>query len=233
HTHHKLLYILSGKLILEGPEDRWLVLPSHIAFIPATREHWITFPESTRLITIYLNPEWTPWTKHGCWVTTVNPLAREMALFGLRWNQYRDPGDGLANQFFRTLGSLCAEWFAKDPLLWLPKGRTPELQRAMDYASAHLENANINDAAKNANISVRTLRRYFLSEVGMSWRDYLINARMVRAMELLLHEGQSVTNTALEVGFSSLGAFTCAFSKFAGQTPSAFAKTHTGARTAL
>lgn len=224
HPQHKLLYILDGRMILEGAEDRWLVLPAHIALIPATRDHTISFPEPARLVTVYLNQNTVPWQKHGCWVTSVTPLAREMVLYGLRWNQNRAPKDPIADQFFQTVGSLCNDWFDKDPLLWVPKGRTPELQRAMDYASDHLEDADIDGAAKSAGISVRTLRRYFQTEVGMTWRVYLNNVRMIRAMELLLIEGKSVTNTALDVGFSSIGAFTYSFSKFVGQTPSSFAK---------
>jgi AraC-like DNA-binding protein len=56
----------------------------------------------------------------------------------------------------------------------------------------------------------------------MSWRTYLLHARMLRAMALLVSPGQSVQKTASAVGFDSLSAFTRAFTKFCGETPSSY-----------
>ena len=56
----------------------------------------------------------------------------------------------------------------------------------------------------------------------MSWRTYLLHARMLRAMALLAAPGQSVQQTATAVGFDSLSAFTRAFTRFCGETPSTY-----------
>lgn len=47
---------------------------------------------------------------------------------------------------------------------------------------------------------------------------------MARAIELLTLRRLSVTQTALEVGFNSVAAFTLAFTSFTGKTPSAYTK---------
>ena len=68
----------------------------------------------------------------------------------------------------------------------------------------------------------RTLRRLFQESIGLSWRTYLLNARMLRAMALLTEPGQSVQATATAVGFESLSAFTRCFTQFSGRSPSGY-----------
>jgi AraC-like DNA-binding protein len=73
-------------------------------------------------------------------------------------------------------------------------------------------------------VSERTLRRLFHDILGLSWRAYLLHARMLRAMALLASPAQSVQDTATAVGFDSLSSFTRAFSQFCGETPTTYRK---------
>jgi AraC-like DNA-binding protein len=59
-------------------------------------------------------------------------------------------------------------------------------------------------------------------ETGISWRQFLHQARMLRAMELLVEADASITDVAFAVGFNSLSAFAKSFAYFSGQTPSKF-----------
>jgi AraC-like DNA-binding protein len=90
----------------------------------------------------------------------------------------------------------------------------------MRYASDNLNNEpTIEDAARNAGLSPRTLARRFREECGTTWREFLHDIRMFRAMELLADPSRSVTDTAHAVGFASLGAFTRAFVDYTGERP--------------
>jgi AraC-like DNA-binding protein len=80
------------------------------------------------------------------------------------------------------------------------------------------------DVGRAVSVSERTLRRLFADTLGMSWRTYLLHARMLRAMALLAAPGQSVQETASAVGFDSLSSFTRAFTQFAGESPSSYRK---------
>ncbi len=73
-------------------------------------------------------------------------------------------------------------------------------------------------------VSERTLRRLFHDELALSWRTYLLHARMLRAMALLASPGQTVQDTSTAVGFDSLSSFTRAFAQFSGETPSTYRK---------
>ena len=79
-------------------------------------------------------------------------------------------------------------------------------------------------------VSERTLRRLFADTLGLSWRTYLLHARMLRAMALLAAPGQSVQETSTAVGFDSVSSFTRAFAQFCGETPSAYRKRVAGER---
>jgi AraC-like DNA-binding protein len=58
----------------------------------------------------------------------------------------------------------------------------------------------------------------------MSWRNYMIQARLLRAMALLAEPGPSVLHVAGAVGFESLSSFNRAFRERTGVTPSAYRK---------
>jgi AraC-like DNA-binding protein len=68
----------------------------------------------------------------------------------------------------------------------------------------------------------------------MSWRRYLVQARLLRATALLAEPRPSVLRIATTVGFENASSFNRAFRQWTGETPSAFrAKTvrpHEGSR---
>jgi AraC-like DNA-binding protein len=69
-------------------------------------------------------------------------------------------------------------------------------------------------------------------KLGLPWRAYLLQARMLRAMALLASPTQSVQENSTAVGFDSLSSFSRAFTQFCGETPSSYRKRVAG-RTGL
>jgi transcriptional regulator GlxA family with amidase domain len=130
----------------------------------------------------------------------------------------------VAQAYFHTLALLAREWIHADAGLRLPRPRSPDLTRAFEYALAHLETASMDEAARAAAVSPRTLARRFQSETQMSWRTFLRTARVLRGMELLAQPGTNVTETALAVGFESLASFSTCFRELTGESPSEYQK---------
>ena len=226
HTHrrHQLLYAARGALHLEVAHAQWLLPPQRAAWIAGGTHHRVSATQPATLCTVYLEPSRVPVTPEGeCRVFVLPPLAREMLHYSTRWGPERPPRDAVAESFFSALGHLLSEW-AAEPREWrLPRARTPELERAMTYTLARLTGpATLAGAAKAAGLSQRTLARRFEDEAGTSWRRFLHDARMLRAMELLAEDGARVTQTAYAVGFESLAAFTHAFTAFTGERPRDF-----------
>jgi AraC-like DNA-binding protein len=227
---HKLVYVRHGRFELAGPRGDWLIPMSHMVFVPAGRPYVARTPPTTLLLVAHLDPEGVPWRHHGCWASPVPPLAREMLLYALRWQPAQSGADPLARAFFRTIGLLCPDWFARDRILWLPAAQSREVEKAMRHVIAHLDAASVDRAAAAAGLSARTLRRRFGAETGMGWRSFVREARMRRAVEMLAEGRARVSEVALAVGFNSMGAFTQAFAAFAGKTPSAFSRERRGER---
>ncbi|NTX11375.1 helix-turn-helix transcriptional regulator [Myxococcus sp. CA056] len=226
HTHrrHQLLYAARGALHLEVAEAQWLLPPQRAAWLAAGTRHRVRATQPATLCTVYLEPSRVPSAPEGpCRVFVLPPLAREMLLYSTRWGPERPPRDAVAESFFSALAHLLSEW-AAEPREWrLPRARTPELERAMAYTLARLAGpATLAGAARAAGLSQRTLARRFEDEASTSWRRFLHDARMLRAMELLAEDGARVTQTAYTVGFESLAAFTHAFTSFTGERPRDF-----------
>jgi transcriptional regulator GlxA family with amidase domain len=121
-------------------------------------------------------------------VFVIEPLAREMLLYSTRWGPERVLKDALADSFLGTLAHLLSEWASAARDWRLPRARTPELERAIAYTLKHLgEPISFEDAARAARLSGRTLARRFEEEAQTTWRRFLHDARMLRAMDLESH----------------------------------------------
>jgi methylphosphotriester-DNA--protein-cysteine methyltransferase len=117
---------------------------------------------------------------------------------------------------------LCVEWIKEEMPFRLPAAKSGQITAAMEYTLKNLESATLEGAAGAAALSPRQFRRRFLAESGIVWRQFHHQARMLRAMELLVLPQATVTDVAYAVGFNSLSAFAKSFSRFTGQSPHEF-----------
>jgi AraC-like DNA-binding protein len=128
----------------------------------------------------------------------------------------------VSDGFFRALAHLVSEALNHEAPLSLPTSENPIVAAAMAYTKEHLDSVTAEIVSRAVAVSERTLRRLFQEAVGLSWRTYLLHARMLRAMALLAAPGQSVRETAMAVGYESLSSFTRTFTQFCGETPSSY-----------
>jgi len=220
HNKHQLLYAAAGTLKLEVEGSQWLLPPHRAAWIGARVQHRVHAVSRFTLRTVYLSPRQTPSPPSACLVFAATPVAREMIRYAMRWGPDRHTHDATARAFFTALAALIDEWAQVALPFRLPTAQSPELGRAMQYAIDELSfTPTVEDAARRAGLSTRTLARRFADEAQTSWRQFLHHARLMRAMELLAVPGARVTETALAVGFDSPGAFTRAFEEFTGDKP--------------
>jgi AraC-like DNA-binding protein len=92
----------------------------------------------------------------------------------------------------------------------------------MDYTNAHLADVTVAAVAAAVGTSERSLRRQFGAATGMTWRQYVLQSRLLRAMALLTEPGRTVIDVATEIGFDSVSAFTRAFVRLTSETPTAY-----------
>lgn len=227
HTHrrHQILYSQRGSLRLQVGGAQWLVPPQRAAWLAAGVPHrvWSSTPVSLR--TAYLARSLDR-DATGCRVFELPPVGRALLEYGARWGPETTTRDARATAYFAVIADLCREWAQTPDRFSLPAARTPEIERAMaitieglDAGHAGRERNTLADVARAAGMSARTLQRQFTAETGSSWRTFLMQARMLRALELLAVPGARVTQVATRLGFTSFGAFTRAFAQLAGETP--------------
>lgn len=224
HSHdlHQIQYAIGGVVEVETASAHYLLPPQQAAWIPVGLEHQATMTPHVRSVAVMFDPDLLPAVDSRARIVVVSPLIRQMMIYALRWPIDRPASDPVSDGFFQTLGHLVFEALDHEAPLSLPTADNAMVAAAMDYTKAHLAHVTAAEVSRAVAVSERTLRRQFDAAVGMSWRTYLLHARMLRAMALLVSPGQSVQKTASAVGFDSLSAFTRAFTKFCGETPSSY-----------
>jgi AraC-like DNA-binding protein len=96
------------------------------------------------------------------------------------------------------------------------------LIRARDLAQERFDDdLRVSDMAREAGLSRAHFLRSFAEVFGVTPHEYLLQVRIEKA-RLSLARGASVTETCMDVGFSSLGSFSRTFAARVGESPRAW-----------
>jgi AraC-like DNA-binding protein len=102
--------------------------------------------------------------------------------------------------------------------------QTPDIIRSINYISHHLlEVIDLDTLADNSNLSTSHFKQKFSEQIGTPPRVY-INYQKVLESKKLLAAGRSVTDTAMELSFSSSNYFCVVFRRYFGVSPSQYRK---------
>lgn len=225
HSHEwvQLVYASEGVMSVQTDEGTWIVPPNRGVWIPAQVGHSIAMSGRVSMRTIYFLPRLVKTLPQRCCVIKVSPLLRELILYAVAMGplrrdvpEHRRVADFMLDQL-RVLPALPLE---------LPMPRDPRALRvAIRIRDEPGARATLADLAKAAGASRRTLERVFHADTGMTLGRWRQQARLQHAVQMLA-SGESVTATALEVGYDSTSAFIEAFSSILGATPGRYYKTN-------
>lgn len=99
------------------------------------------------------------------------------------------------------------------------------LDQILGYIQKNYEkNISLDDVAGYVNLSVGYLGNYFKQKMGMNFTDYLVQLRIEKAKELLLHSNEKIYRIAELVGYQNSQYFVTAFKKKVGFTPMEYRK---------
>jgi AraC-like DNA-binding protein len=223
HDMHQIEYAFEGIAEVETSNTHHLLPPQQAVWIPAGLTHCTTL-RRVRSVAVFFEPRMVPAAGDRVRVLAATPLLREMIVFAARWPIGRTDRDDIADAFFDTLALLVGEWLEHESPLSLPTSSDAEVRAAMQYTDAHLAAVDVDAVSAAVGVSPRSLRRKFAAAAGMTWREYLLQSRLLRAMALLTEPGRTVLDVATTVGFDSVSAFTRAFRRLTGETPTAYRK---------
>jgi AraC-like DNA-binding protein/quercetin dioxygenase-like cupin family protein len=222
HDVHEIEYACRGLVEVKTAAGHYLLPPHQAAWIPAGLRHQTTLNADVQTVAVLFAPRLVPTAGDRVRIIAVSALLREMLLYSVRWPISRPDSDVEADSYFQTLGYVVAEALEDERPLNLPVSADPTVTAATDYTQAHLDHVTVSDVTRAVGVSERTLRRIFTTHLGMSWRSYLLRARVLRSMAMLARSDRSVLEVSIAVGFDDVGAFARSFARHCGETPSAY-----------
>lgn len=221
HTHKRgqCLYAVTGVLTVTTSEGSWVVPPYRALWIPAGATHAVHMGGFTSTRSAYVQPEVAKQAglPVRCTVISVSPL-----LHALLSEAVDLPAEYALGSRDDDLMRLLVAEIARMPSLPLstPLPQEPRLAnlcRAL-LASPSLD-VDIDTMARKADMSRRSFTRLFREQTGMSFSHWRQQACLLAAVARL-GRGQPVTRVAMELGYSSASAFTAAFRRTLGASPS-------------
>ena len=100
-----------------------------------------------------------------------------------------------------------------------------DVELAKAYIHSHLNQPIlVTDVAEHVNLSSEYFTRLFKKETGQNIKDYIIQAKMEAAKDLLARSDIPVSLIAMEMGYDNFSHFTQIFKKICGTTPSDYRK---------
>lgn len=217
HNAHELLSAITHTVTVVTDAAVYVAPRGTSVWIPAYARHEVTAAPGNRMRCSWfaVSPEST--FSHEVVITQTPRLLDDVLAHVMRATDpaARRRGEAFAIDLLRE---------SESPHDGLDVPSSPLLRAVTDALVADpADRRTVAALAASVALSVRTFTRQFAGEVGMPFSEWRTELRMRIAMSALL-EGRSVSEVARAVGFESLAAFSAAFRKHTGMTPSGFAE---------
>lgn len=220
HPWAQVAYTSEGVMRIEVDDTTWIVPPSRAIWIPAYVVHNAQVIEPAYLRTLYVDVSVIPPNLSECRVIEVSPLLRELIV------ALDVDDDTLSASREQSIVQLILDEIVRSESL--PLGvPLPADKRLRALCEAIIANPKAGDSleqlALDVGASVRTISRLFRNELGSSFSEWRQQAVLAHAIPLL-SQGQSLSQVASELGYTSQSAFTAMFRRAFGKSPREFFK---------
>ena len=217
HRRDQLLYAVSGVMRIRTEHSAWIVPPDRAVYIPALTAHSVSMRGPVEMRTLYIVPGSAPDLPAAPLAIQVSSLLRALIMALIEEPLlYDEVGRGGA------IAALIHSEIARADRLSLvvPMPVDSRLGRICLALLADPSDARTLDRwAELAGASPRTLARLFRAEVGLSFAGWRQRVRFHNALEALVR-GEPLAAVASRNGYRSPSAFSAAFAKAMGASPS-------------
>lgn len=221
HDEAQMCGLDRGLAILETEAGSWMCPPGRCVWIPSNMVHslrscgkisgWMMRLDTRERAGLPVEPR----------ILTLSPLLKALVVRMMSWVENPEP-DAAKRRLVEVLHDEIRG--ASQIQLHLPFPRDPALKRmATQLAEGPKTAKDLAAVARAVGLSERSLFRNFQKETGLSPGQWRRQMQVLRSLELLA-EGRSVTETSLEVGYESAGAFIRAFRQIVGTTPTEYVR---------
>ncbi len=221
HSHRcvQIFCIQSGMLNLKTKGSSWIIPAGRLAWINANVEH----------AAITLSPI-TGWSVYGDMHPNLGldvAVLRSTPLLETLLERVAELGKlNTRQQFDKSVIALIQSELSdieKEPLgLFFPAAKSLRIVAERIMKDGRV-GSKLPECAKMAKMSERSFSRHFRRETGISFDQWRTKAMHHRAIELI-GQGESVTSTALTLGYDSVSAFIASFRREYGMSPIKFLK---------
>jgi len=218
HDWRQLVYATSGAMTVTAGRWVWMIPPGNALLVPAGHVHSIRMWGEVAVRTLYFPPVLAaPALQHSeCRVLAVSGLLRELIVRIVETGALDSRVAGHRHLLAVLLDEMHAAPVTPATLPLPEDARAAAVAQEVLAAPACAH--ALDGLARRHAIGRRTLERLFRNETGMSFGLWRQKARLSDAVRLLA-EGRSVTDAALDTGYSSVSAFIAAFKRTFGCTP--------------
>jgi AraC-like DNA-binding protein len=221
HEEAQLCGLDAGLAIVETDAGSWLCPPGRCVWIPPGMLHSLRSCGRISGWMLHMQAEVSESLSSVPKVLALTPLLKEVVRRIAEWSSA--PEMSVARQ--HLIEVLKDEIAAASQIqLHLAVPNDPALKRlAMRLSETSEAPRNLAALAHEVGLSERSLFRGFQRETGLAPGQWRRQMQVLRSLELLA-DGHSVTETSLQVGYESTGAFIRAFRQVVGVTPSTYAQ---------
>jgi AraC-like DNA-binding protein len=223
HNWGQFLYAQKGVLAITTDSFRYICPAEQGIWLPSNVPHEVTTLTDCVLSSLYIDNSETSSLDNCAHMIQVSALLKMLIIEAVKFTDDYD-WQGNQGRHFRLVRDLVGS--AKKVDTQLPYPATEKLLHITRHLSLHPDNNQSLEAwGRVVGASSRTLSRDFKKETGLTFSDWRIRLKLQVAIRQL-HEGQSVTNVALNLGYETTSAFTFMFRTKLGKAPSKFIAAH-------
>ncbi|GGF23301.1 transcriptional regulator [Aliidongia dinghuensis] len=223
HRRGQFAFAATGVASVVTESGNWVVPPGRGFWVPAGVSHSMRMSGPVTMLNAFIRPEAAGAARlpTECQVLGVSPLLRDLLVEATDV----EPVYAEDQRAGRIMALLLDEIAAMRPLgLNAPLPAEPRLARlcraVLDEPSLEVD---IDEMARRAGMSRRSFTRAFRRETGTSFALWRQQACLLSAI-VRLGEGEQVTQIALDLGYGSTSAFSAAFRRVLGASPSRYLK---------
>ena len=226
HDFWEAVFVESGRVDVTEDENFYTLSEGNVIFHAPMEFHRIRSAEgsSPKVFVFSFRTSGELPTAIRAGVFAVNPLQKKLfnALRDSVYDYVNKELSAISGEKATSLLKLFILEIAKTPVITdTASPRTArEYQRIISFMSKNiLENLTLEDIASRTNISVSYMKILFKAYAGISPKSYYNLLRVQKATKLL-NKGNSVTEVALTMNFSSASYFSAFFKRETGIPPS-------------
>lgn len=240
-------YMVSGERLIYSPDFTTIVQAGELTFIPKNvyrRTTYISNNPYERILikftdkmvqgvidTIGKKAYDELCTEH---VIRFSDATREKVLAILaemeeEWNSYNEYSELLLTGLLNKLIITChTERLMGGTNMMNLEKKNIYLGQAIKYIKANLnKNPSLEDTAAAINISASYLSKVFINHLHTSYSAFVLNEKLTYARKLIVNSNLSMTDIAVESGFTSSAYFSDCFKKATGISPLQYRKNAT------